>query len=150
MLGFPLFDGLGDIRKLENLRVAIRDGEDVEDPGFPALAKVRGQFITFIKLQVIWLKIYLSELAIFPYIRGPLSEEFAGDLVIYICWVCPREYGVLLCHEHIGVVWIILLMVLNADELRMVLNLVSWELRGLLVESNEKNLVFILKLFVNE
>jgi hypothetical protein len=60
MLSFPLFDGLGDIRKPENLRVAIRDGEDVEDTGFPAWAKVRGDFISLIKLQVIWLKIYLS------------------------------------------------------------------------------------------
>jgi hypothetical protein len=48
MLGFPLFDGLGDIRKPENLRVAICDGEDVENPGFPAWAKVRRDFITLI------------------------------------------------------------------------------------------------------
>jgi hypothetical protein len=66
MLCFPLFNGLGDIRKSENLGVSIRDGEDVEDPGFPAWAKVRRKFITLIKLQIIWLKINLSKLSIFP------------------------------------------------------------------------------------
>lgn len=79
-----------------------------------------------------------------------MREEFAGDPVIYIGWVCPRECGGLIWHQHIGVVWIILLMVLNAYELRMVLDLVSRELWRLLAECDEQNLVFILELLVDK